>query len=197
MAHRRAQVWLALRAHGSGEARHTRFGECAQELVEGPGGNQVGGLLFERGVDGFGVEVVEVEQNVVGVDRFDAETGSQASGGKSSRSKVMISSESEATAAARTCRSLGSVGHRRLEPIDLSAVDFDFLEKAARIAASIRAVRRHESDRICLYLYRQVLLDAEVWPFRFGPPLEPVFLRSARSSRTRVGSHNSIRSQTA
>jgi hypothetical protein len=33
----------------------------------------VGGLLFERGSDGLGVAVVEVEQEVVGVGRCDAE----------------------------------------------------------------------------------------------------------------------------
>jgi hypothetical protein len=55
------QVRLVLRADGVGEPRHTRFGERAQELVEWPGRVEVGGLLFERGSDGLGIQVVEVE----------------------------------------------------------------------------------------------------------------------------------------
>lgn len=48
-------------------------GEGTQELLEWPGRAEVGGLLLERCSDRLRVEVVEVEQEVVGVDRFDAE----------------------------------------------------------------------------------------------------------------------------
>jgi hypothetical protein len=42
------ELRLALRADGFHEARHTRFAECAEELVEWPGRVAVGGLLCER-----------------------------------------------------------------------------------------------------------------------------------------------------
>jgi hypothetical protein len=102
-------------------------GECAQEFVEGPGWVEVGGLLLNGRADGFGVEVVEVEQEVVGVGRFDAERlagfgwevvevegdDQLAVGGDGGGEDVSV---------------LGVVGHRRLEPLDLCGVDFGFLE---------------------------------------------------------------------
>ena len=43
-------------AHGCiGEARDTRFRQCAQELIERPGRTQVGRLLLERGSDRVGL----------------------------------------------------------------------------------------------------------------------------------------------
>jgi hypothetical protein len=65
------QARLAPGADGVGEARRACFGECAQELVEWPGWVEVGGLLHDCGPDGLWVEVVEVEQELVGVDRLD------------------------------------------------------------------------------------------------------------------------------
>jgi hypothetical protein len=55
------------------EAGDACGGECAEECVQWPGRVEVGGLLLECGSDGLAVEVVEFEQEVVGVDRFDAD----------------------------------------------------------------------------------------------------------------------------
>jgi hypothetical protein len=44
--------------------------ERAPELVEWPGWEEVGSLLFERGSNGLGSRVVEVKQEVVGVGRW-------------------------------------------------------------------------------------------------------------------------------
>jgi hypothetical protein len=49
---------LSLRADEVGEAGDAGGGERAQEFVEWPGWIEVGGLLFECGAYGVGVEVV-------------------------------------------------------------------------------------------------------------------------------------------
>jgi hypothetical protein len=64
---------LALAAGGCGEAGDAGGGERVEELFERPGLMEVAGLLLESGADCFRCEVVEVEQEVVGVDRFDAD----------------------------------------------------------------------------------------------------------------------------
>jgi len=48
-------------ADGVDEAGTPAGGECAEEFFDWPGLVEVGGLLFERGLYGLGVEVVEVE----------------------------------------------------------------------------------------------------------------------------------------
>lgn len=56
---------------GIDEAQHSRFGQRLKEFVELPGLVEFDGLLFERGSDG--VEVVEVEQEVVRVYCLDTD----------------------------------------------------------------------------------------------------------------------------
>jgi hypothetical protein len=101
-----------------------------EELLEWPGRVQVGGLLLEGGSDGLGVEVVEVEQELVGVDRLDAER--LAGGG---REAVEVAGDDElgvgGDRGGEDVPILGIVGHRRLEPLDHGSVDLGFLERFA------------------------------------------------------------------
>jgi hypothetical protein len=69
-----------------------------RSFLEWPGRVEVGGLLDERGSDFSGPRSWTVEQELVGVDRL-ALSGSPAGGGKPSRSRVTMSSESAAPSA--------------------------------------------------------------------------------------------------
>jgi hypothetical protein len=128
VAHRGTR--LPLRADGVGEAGDACGGECAQEFVEWPGWVEVGGLLLERGSDGLRAEVVEVEQEVVGVRRFDAEWLAGVG-----REVVEVEGDDQlgvgGDGGGEDVPVFGMVGHRRLEALDLGRLDFSFLEGCA------------------------------------------------------------------
>lgn len=71
----------------------------------------------------LGIEVVEIEEEFVGVDR-STPSGSHASGGKSASLKVMISS----VGGGEDVSILRVVRHRGFEALDLGGVNFGFFE---------------------------------------------------------------------
>lgn len=128
---------LDLAADGLDEAGDAGGSQRLEELFERPGRVKVGALLLEGGTDCFRGEVVEAEQEVLRVDRLDADRLA-GFGREVVEVNVTTSSESAATAAASTCRSLASLviaGSSR----SISAGSTAASSKAARIACSMLA----------------------------------------------------------
>lgn len=68
-----ARAAIPVAAGGGAEVGNARDCERSEELIERPRRVQVGGLPLERRSDAVGAEVMDVEQEGVRVDCFDAE----------------------------------------------------------------------------------------------------------------------------